>query len=65
MTVLELAEKVQELTIQVQLIRQDLETSISELSKGILKDKLGNMESRLEKLNGSIVTVEGGKENGL
>lgn len=65
MTVLELAEKVQELTIQVQLIKQDLETSISELSKGILKDKLGNMESRLEKLNGSIVTVEGGKENGL
>jgi len=65
MTVLELAEKVQELTIQVQLIKQDLETSISEVSKGILKDKLENMVSRLEKLNGSIVTVEGGKENGL
>lgn len=60
MTVLELAEKVNELTIQVQLLRQDLETSISDLSKGILKDKLAALEARLEKLNGSKVTVEGG-----
>lgn len=65
MKVAELVEKVNSMSVQIQAIKQDLNASLSELSKTMLNQKIAEMEAELNALNDSDVIVgkplKGGK----